>query len=59
MEITAQEGNGTVVICGTYVDENWVSPADYVSEDGVWLYYEGHAGYTVVEGMPHISFACG
>lgn len=52
VEIAAQEGSGTVVFRGAYVDGNWVSPADHVSQAGVWEYDEGQAVYTAVDGTP-------
>lgn len=52
VEIVAQKGSGTVVFRGAYVDGNWVSPADHVSEAANWVYDEGQAVYTATDEMP-------
>lgn len=52
VEITAQKDSGAVVFRGAYVDGNWASPADHVSEAGAWVYDEAQAVYTAVDGMP-------
>lgn len=52
VEITAQKDSGSVVFRGAYVDGNWVSPADHVSEAGAWVYDEDQAVYTATDEMP-------
>lgn len=52
VEITAQEGSGTVVFRGAYVDGNWVSPSDHVSGAGAWVYDGDQAVYTAVDETP-------
>lgn len=52
VEITAQKDSGTVVFRGAYVDGNWVSPADHVSESGNWIYDESQAVYTATDETP-------
>ena len=54
VEIMAQEDSGTVVFRGAYVDGNWVSPADHVSEAGNWVYDEDQAVYTAMDETPLI-----
>lgn len=50
--ITAVEDSGTIVFRGAYVDGEWISPADHVSETGSWIYEESQAIYTAVDGTP-------
>lgn len=50
VEITAQEGSGTVVFRGAYVDGNWVSPADHMDGTGSWIYDKDQAVYTATDG---------
>jgi len=50
VEITAQEGGGLVIFRGAFVNENWVSPAGHVPQDGGWLYNVEQDVYTAVNG---------
>lgn len=52
IEITAEKDSGTVVFRGAYVDGNWISPADHVSEAGAWVYDGDQAVYTAVDETP-------
>lgn len=50
--ITAQEGSGKVIFRGAFVDGNWISPAENVSEGGGWQYDGGQDIYTAVDSQP-------
>ncbi len=50
--IAAQEGSGKVIFRGAFVDGNWISPAENVSEGGGWQYDGGQDIYTAVDSQP-------